>query len=311
MTPIPSNAFQVLDTFRGVCIVAQTPFGAQGEVDLGSIDSLADFYFRHGASGLTVLGVAGEAPKLTPQESEAVAERYIRAAKGRPVIVGVSNPGVAQLADLTARVMEKGAAGVMVAPPGGLKTEEELFAWFGAALHRIGDVPVVLQDFPFSTGTWMSVPSILTLIERHQQIRMIKQEDLPSITKISKLRASTGRRVGILTGNNAMFLPLELGRGIDGPMAGFSHPEMLSKVYELHTSGKVQEAFDLFDAYLPLLSYENQSQWGVAVRKEILMRRGTIRSAVMRSPGPTLTSIDHAEISLLLARQERALASRR
>jgi 4-hydroxy-tetrahydrodipicolinate synthase len=312
MTSIPKKgSYEVLDAFRGVCIVAQTPFDAQGEIDLDSIDTLVAFYFRHGASGLTVLGVAGEAPKLTPQESEAVAERFIRAAQGRPVIVGVSNPGAAQLAELTARVMDKGAAGVMIAPPNGLKTEEELFAWFAAVFRRIGDVPVVLQDFPFSTGTWMSVPSILTLVERHPQIRMIKEEDLPSITKISKLRASAGRRVGILTGNNAMFLPLELGRGIDGPMAGFSHPEMLSAVYRLYTSGQVQQAHDLFDAYLPLLSHENQSQWGVAVRKEILRRRGAIRSAVMRSPGPVLTPADHAEIDLLLARLDRALSALR
>jgi 4-hydroxy-tetrahydrodipicolinate synthase len=82
-------------------------------------------------------------------------------------------------------------------------------------------------------------------------------------------------------------------------------------VHELYTSGKVQQAHDLFDAYLPLLSYENQSQWGVAVRKEILRRRGAIRSAVMRSPGPALNPVDHAEIDLLLARLERALAARR
>lgn len=313
MTPISSKpaGYQALDTLRGLCVVAQTPFTAEGEVDLPSVDSLAAFYFQHGAAALTVLGVAGEAPKLTPQESLAVAERYVRAAQGRPVIVGVSNPGIAQLAELTARVMERGAAGVMIAPPGGLKTEEDLFAWFAAVFKRIGDVPVVLQDFPFSTGTWMSVPSMLTLIERHPQIRVIKEEDLPSITKITRLRASTGRRVGILTGNNAMFLPLELGRGIDGPMAGFSHPEALSGVHALYTSGKAQEAHDLFDAYLPLLSYENQSQWGVAVRKEILRRRGAIRCALMRSPGPVLTPADHAEIDFLLSRLDRALAARR
>jgi 4-hydroxy-tetrahydrodipicolinate synthase len=311
MTPIPKSSYAVLDAFRGLCVVAQTPFGAEGEVDLPSIDSLSDFYYGHGASGLTVLGVAGEAPKLTLQESEAVATRFIQAAKGHPIIVGVSNPGVAQLAELTGRVMNRGAAGVMIAPPGGLKTEEELFGWFAAVFRHIGDVPVVLQDFPFSTGTWMSVPTILTLIERHPQVRMVKEEDLPSVTKISKLRASTGRRVRILTGNNGMFLPLELARGIDGPMSGFSHPEMLSAVYDLYTSGKVQQAHDLFDVYLPLLSYENQSQWGVAVRKEILRRRGAIRSAAMRSPGPALTPADQMEIDLLLARLDRALAARR
>lgn len=297
----------MLANARGVYIVTQTPFSDDGAVDLDSIDTLVDFYCRHGADGLTVLGVAGEAPKLSPAESLAVARRFIERAAGRPVIVGVSSPGLASMAELTAAVMAAGAAGVMIAPPGGLRTEEDLLNYFAAVFKRLGDVPVVLQDFPFSTGTWMSVPSMLTLIERHPQIQVIKEEDLPSLTRITRLRATPGRRVAILTGNNAMFLPLELGRGIDGPMAGFSHPEMLSGVFRLHAEGRRDEAHDLFDCYLPLLSYENQSQWGVAVRKEVLKRRGAIRSAAMRSPGPVLTDIDRGEIDLLVERIARAV----
>lgn len=302
---------QHLTDARGVYIVTQTPFGANGEIDLDSIDSLVDFYLEHGADGFTVLGVAGEAAKLTPHEAEQVAARFIRRAQGKPVVVGVSNPSLAQLAGLTARAMDLGATGVMIAPPTGLKTEEELANYFGAVFQRIGEVPTVLQDFPFSTGVWMSVASMLQLVENHTQIQLIKEEDLPSLGKIERLRASTGRRVAILTGNNGIYLPLELARGIDGPMAGFSHPEMLSQVYRLHRDGKIEEAHDVFDTYLPLLSHENQSQWGVAVRKAILQRRGAIRHATMRAPGPRLTGQDHADIDLLLRRLAQRLASRR
>lgn len=298
----------MLDQARGVYIVAQTPFQENGAIDLESVDSLTDFYFSHGANGLTVLGVAGESNKLTPAESLAVASRFIARARNKPIVVGVSNSSVAQMAELTGQVMDAGAAGVMIAPPGGLRTEQEVLSYFEAVFDRIGNVPTVLQDFPFSTGTWMSVPVIGQLIERHPQIQAVKEEDLPSITKITKLRALPGRRVAILTGNNAMFLPLEMGRGIDGPMAGFSHPEMLSQVYALHTAGRVDEAHAVFDRYLPLLSYENQSQWGVAVRKEIMKRRGAIKHAGMRRPGPKLDATDHAEIDLLLERLKRTLA---
>lgn len=297
----------MLTDTQGVYIVAQTPFQADGAVDLPSVDTLADFYLRHGADGFTVLGVAGEAAKLTAQEALAVAQRFIQRADGKPVIVGVSNPSIAQLAELTARVMDAGASGVMIAPPTGLRTDEELFNYFAGVFARIGDVPTVLQDFPFSTGVWMSVPAICGLVKEFAQIQVLKEEDLPSITKITRLRASLERRIAILTGNNAMFLPLEMGRGIDGPMAGFSHPEMLAGVYQLCKQGKLGEAHDLFDIYLPLLSYENQSQWGVAVRKEVLQRRGAIACAQMRQPGPRLTAVDQREIDLLLGRLQRRL----
>jgi 4-hydroxy-tetrahydrodipicolinate synthase len=137
---------------------------------------------------------------------------------------------------------------------------------------------------------------------------VLKEEDLPSVTKITRLRNGGGRRFAILTGNNGMFLPLEMARGADGPMSGFSHPEMLSSVYRLCRQGDMEAAHDLFDHYLPLLSYENQSQWGVAVRKEVLRRRGALRCAAMRRPGPRLTAVDLAEIDRLVRRVQASVS---
>ncbi len=298
----------MLHDIQGSFIIAQTPFDDRGAIDLESIDSLTDFYLGHGANGFVVLGVSGEGGKLTPEEAQQVSRRFIARAGGKPVIVGVSNPSTAQLQLLTAQAMDQGASGVMIAPPGGLRTEEELFGYFSTVFGMIGDVPVVLQDFPGSTGVWMSVPSILRLIEAFPQIQVVKEEDLPSLEKITRLRAGGGRRVAILTGNNGLYLPQELGRGIDGPMAGFSHPEMLSGVWRLYTQGKVEEAHDLFDRYLPLLNYEAQGFWGVAARKEVMRRRGAIRHATMRMPGPKLSATHMQEIELLMRRVAHRVA---
>lgn len=301
----------MLSNLKGSVIIAQTPFDDRGAVDLPSIDTLVDFYLGHGADGFVVLGVSGEGGKLTPQEAQDVASRFVARAGGKPVIVGVSNPSTAQLAMLAAQAMELGASGVMIAPPGGIRTEEELFGYFSTVFGMVGNVPVVLQDFPHSTGVWMSVPSILRLIESFPQIQVVKEEDLPSLEKISQLRAGQGRRVSIMTGNNGLYLPYEMARGIDGPMAGFSHPEMLSGVYKLFVQGEAEAAHDLFHRYLPLLDYEAQGFWGVAARKEVMRRRGAIRHATMRKPGPSLSPAHMAEIHLLLRRLERALADTR
>jgi 4-hydroxy-tetrahydrodipicolinate synthase len=94
-------------------------------------------------------------------------------------------------------------------------------------------------------------------------------------------------------------------------MAGFSYPEMLAGVYRLWRNGEEEAAHDLFDTYLPLLNYENQSQWGVAVRKEVMRRRGALRCAAMRTPGPKLTAQDMQEIDRLVRRIEARVAARR
>jgi 4-hydroxy-tetrahydrodipicolinate synthase len=295
----------MLNELKGSIIIAQTPFDDRGAVDLPSIDTLVDFYLKHGADGFVVLGVSGEGPRLAPQEALDVVSRFIARAERKPVIVGVSNPSSAQLQMMAAEAVHRGAAGVMIAPPTGLRTEEELFSYFSTIFDMIGKVPAVLQDFPHATGVWMSVTSIVRLIEAFPQIHVVKEEDLPSLEKITQLRAKLGDRVSIMTGNNGLYLPYEMARGINGPMAGFSHPEMLSGVYRLFKNDQAEAAHDLFDRYLPLLDYEAQGFWGVAARKEVMRRRGAIRHATMRRPGPSLSPIHMKEIDNLLRRLDR------
>jgi 4-hydroxy-tetrahydrodipicolinate synthase len=292
----------MLERTHGTFVVAQTPFDERGDIDLSSIDSLVDFYFQHGADGLTVLGISGEAARLTADEAATVAKRFIRRARGKPVFVGVTNSSLAQLAALTGEVMDHGAAGVMIAPPGGQSTDEAVFAYFEDVFSIIGPTPTVLQDYPFATGVAMSVRGIQELVKAFDQIGVLKHEDFPGLSKLSRLRQGLQRRIAILTGSNALFLPYELARGADGPMAGFSYPEVLSGVYTLHCAGRQDDAMDLFDRYLPLIRYEAQGPWGIAVRKEVLRRRGAIGAAKMRKPGPELTRTDYAELDMILRR---------
>src|SRR3954452_5506674 len=114
----------MLSDLKGSVIIAQTPFDDRGAVDLASIDTLTDFYLKHGADGFVVLGVSGEGPRLAPEEALEVASRFTARASGKPVIVGVSNPSSAQLRIMAEEAMRRGASAFMIAPPGGLRTEE-------------------------------------------------------------------------------------------------------------------------------------------------------------------------------------------
>ena len=114
-------------------------------------------------------------------------------------------------------------------------------------------------------------------------------------------------RLSILTGNGALFLPQEMRRGADGAMTGFAYPEMMVEVVALSQAGEHDRAEDVFDAYLPLVRYEQQLGLGLAIRKEALRRRGAIASAHVRAPGPAMTRADHEELTRLVARLERRL----
>ncbi len=306
-------ADQKLDeTATGVYAITPTPFTDAGAVDLDSTDRMVEFYIECGVSGLTILGVMGEAHKLTQEESVAFTKRVLAAVDGRvPVIAGVSSPALGPMAALTEQAMEFGAAGVMVAPMSGLNTDEKIEGYFHAVCNALGDTPVVLQDYPPSSGVWFSVPLLDKLFTELPALKMLKHEDWPGLKKITQFRAAEARgerrRVSILTGNGGLFLPLELARGADGAMTGFAFPDMLVQVCELHAAGDAGRAQDLFDAYLPLVRYEQQIGIGLAIRKETLRRRGVLASPTIRAPGPKLDADDNAELEDLLQRLERRL----
>lgn len=286
----------------GLHVVAQTPFYANGDLDLDSINSLSAFYYGHGAQGLTILGVSGEQAKLTADESILVARQFIQAAAGHRIIAGVSSPSLAQLVTVTRHVMAEGASAVMICPPRGTQSDEDLMRYFDVVFERIGDTPTVLQDFPGHSGVRMSPPLIRRLVDAFPQIGVVKEEDLPSVPKITRLRAELGDRVRILTGNNGLYLPQELSRGADGPMAGFSFPEMLSGVHASYMAGDIAAAHTLFERYLPLLRYEAQGEWGIAIRKEVMRQRGALRSSALRMPGPVLSAQDRRDVAEMIAR---------
>jgi 4-hydroxy-tetrahydrodipicolinate synthase len=297
---------------KGVYVIAVTPFAEDGSLDLPSADRMVDFYLEKGATGLTVLGMMGEAPKLTAEESRAFVRRVLARVNGRvPVVVGVSAPGFAAMRELSESVMGDGAAGVMVAPPATLRTDDQIVSYYDMVAKTLGPkTPFVLQDFPLVTNVQIAPSVILRIAEAQPTCVMLKHEDWPGLAKISALRAASNsgaRRISILAGNGAMFLPEELSRGADGAMTGFAYPEMMVDVWKAHAAGDVERAHDLFDAYLPLARYEQQPGHGLAIRKYLLAKRGAIASGAVRKPGSTLSTADIADIERLVARQARRL----
>ncbi len=306
---------QLTPSAQGVYLITVTPFTDSGALDLASTDRMVDFCLGAGVTGLTVLGIMGEATKLTAEESRIFVKQVLARVAGRvPVVVGASAPGFAPMRELTQSVMELGAAGVMVAPPATVRTDDQIVAYFDMVNETLGaDVPWVLQDHPVSTTVQMSTGVILRILKNSPSCVMLKHEDCPGLAKLSAIRAASDKgevkRVSILTGNGGgLFLPEELTRGADGAMTGFAYPEMMVDVCAAHAAGNIERAHDLFDAYLPIARYEQQPGIGLAVRKHILAERGVIASAAIRKPGPKLSAQDIADIARLTVRQNRRLA---
>jgi 4-hydroxy-tetrahydrodipicolinate synthase len=304
------------ETAQGVYLITVTPFKDNGELDLPSTDRMVDFCLERGVTGLTILGIMGEATKLTAEESRLFVRQVLARVQGKvPVVVGASAPGFAPMGELTKSVMDMGAAGVMVAPPPTVRTDDQITSYFEMVNETLGsDVPWVLQDHPVSTTVQMSTAVVLKILKNSPRCVMLKHEDWPGLGKLSAICTAMQkgelRKISILTGNGGgLFLPEELVRGANGAMTGFAYPEMMVDVCAAYAAGNVERAFDIFDAYLPLAKYEQQGGIGLAVRKHILAERGAIASAAIRKPGPKLSALDIADIKRLTARQEKKLSA--
>jgi 4-hydroxy-tetrahydrodipicolinate synthase len=291
--------------WSGIFHILATPFREDGALDTTGFPRLIESVLSTGVNGLTILGIAGEAHRLTDEERRRVVETVVKETRGRvPVAVGVSASGT-HLATAFARMArEHGADALMVAPPTGLKNLEAVADYYRIVAAATG-LPIVLQDEPVTTQVNMPAPFIAQVCAEIAQIQAVKLEEPPTLPKITRLRALFGDRVAIFGGLGGVYFFEELSRGADGAMTGFPYPEALRAIREHFVAGRRDEARALFYRWLPLIRYESQPGatpgTAVGIRKEILRRRGWIASALVRPPAPALDAATQTELDELLA----------
>lgn len=292
--PAPSFAYS------GVIPILATPFHPDESLDLESLAGMIRFIARLGVDGVTVLGVLGESNRLTDAERERVVRTAVQAAAGLPVIVGASHTGTEATIALSERAADLGATAVMVAPSAQPVPSDKAVADY---YHRIAArirLPIVLQDHPASTGVHMPVDLLLQLARELPKIACIKAEAVSSPPKIAALKKGLAgiRPLPVLTGLGALYGLFDLERGSDGFNTGFAFPEVLVALVRTHRAGQSDLARKIFTRYLPLMVFEQQP--GLAIRKEILRRRGLIASNRVRHPGATIDAAAAEQLQRLL-----------
>jgi len=293
----------VTTELTGVIPITATPFDAAGQLDEASVATLVEFEARCGVHGLNVLGIMGEAHKLSEPERRRVAELFVKCAADRfPVVVGTSHGGTAVVIELSQAAESAGAAAVMVAPPVGLRGDTAILAHYRAVAVAIG-IPIVVQDEPITTGVLMPPELLVRIATEVPACRYVKLEEAPTPTKITAMRRLPGGdRVGIFGGQNGMYFYEELSRGAVGIMTGVAVPDLLVRIFTAFERGDRAGASALFDRYASYIRYEGQQGIGLALRKEVLRLRGAIATSTARQPGPSLDEVTRRELAEILAR---------
>lgn len=289
-------------TFEGVYSVLPTPFAADGALDEASLRRVVTMFLDAGVNGLTALGVTGEVARLDDGERARVLEIVLDEVAGRvPVVAGTTADGTQTCISYSRYAREAGAAAVMVSPPRMVKLNSDAVLGHYAALADAVDVEVVVQDYPPISGYAME-PWLLARIAREiPNARTIKLEDPPTPFKTSRILEQTGDvKVRIFGGLGGVFLLEELLAGATGAMTGFAFPEILVRIVSLYHAKKIDEAADLFYRTVPLMRFEFQEGIGMAIRKEVLHRRGALASPATRPPAARLDEVTRQALDRVL-----------
>ena len=290
------------EQLEGVFNILATPFDKEYGVDIQSLKTLVEFQIDKGAGGLTILGVMGEAAKLTVEERSLVMETILSVTKNRlPVVVGTSHQDIQTCISLSKASFEAGANGVMIAlPKMDEPTDDNIVAFYKTIAARI-DGPIVVQDYPPVNDIYMSPDVLARIAEEIPNARYLKLEDPPLMQKITAIRGRTDK-FSIFGGLGGMFFLEELQRGAAGTMTGFAFTEVLVAVYTAFRRGDQTAAELIFDRYLPLIRFENQPVINLTIRKELLFRRGAIACSTPRKPFALIDAGTSNEIERVLLR---------
>lgn len=291
--------------WSGIYHILATPFLDDGSLDVEGFPRLVDAVLRSGVTGITILGIAGEAHRLTDEERRRVVDAVVKEVRGRvPVAVGVSASGTHLASGFAVMAREHGADAVMVAPPAGARNLDAVAEYY-QAVASAARLPVVLQDEPVTTQVVMPPAFLARLVAEVPSAEAVKLEEAPTPPKITRLRALASRPIPIFGGLGGVYFFEELSRGAVGAMTGFPYPEALRMIHDHFVAGRRNEARSVFYQWLPLIRYESQPGavpgTSMAIRKEILRRRGWIRTAKVRPPAAALDAETLGELTEIMA----------
>jgi 4-hydroxy-tetrahydrodipicolinate synthase len=290
-----------MTTWRGILPIIVTPFHEDKRLDEEGLAAIVEFNIAAGAHGVVGPAVASEFTTLSDDEKRRWIEVVALAAKDLiPFVATVTSGHAIPAADLGRYAQEMGAAGVMAMPPPAQQLSGEGCYKFFQHLSESLDIPVCVQNFMGPIGTPMGPELLRRMCSELEQVRYIKEETIPEPRKIRDTIEAAGESCsGVFGGNGGLWLIDEYVRGSAGNMPACHTTDIVVRIWDQLEKGDVPAARELFNRLLPLINFERLMS--MAVYKEILRRRGIIRTGAVRGAIPELDEHDLNELDALYA----------
>ena len=132
--------------WTGVIPAVTTKFNADGSLDHAEMERCFGLQMDAGCDGIIVCGSLGEGPMLSQDERIEVIQRAQAVAKGKPVLLTVSEAGTREACALAAKAAKAGASGLMVVPSPIYHTDPAETVETLRAVAAAGDLPVMIYS---------------------------------------------------------------------------------------------------------------------------------------------------------------------
>jgi len=287
--------------WRGIFPIVVTPFTPGYELDEPGLRKIVHFCLEAGARGLVGPANASEFSTLSDDERKRWISIVVNEAGHQvPVIASTTCGHALPAVTLSHFAQQAGADCIMSMPPHVMHPDTEGCYAYYKALSSALDIPVMIQNYIGPVGTPMTPELMARMCRELPRVEYIKEETFPSSRMVSATIAAAGQHCkGVFGGQAGQYLIDEFRRGAAGNMPACQTTDLLQAVWDRLEAQDEPAARVIFNRVLPLINYERQ--YGVALYKEVLYRRGVITCRVCRTPGKELDDQDRRELDAILA----------
>lgn len=285
---------------EGVIPILLTPFASDFSIDVGSLENLIDHDLEAGVHGLGV-ALGSEIFKLTEAERDVVTTTVVRHVGGRvPVIINTGAAGTDLAIQYSVAAEAAGADGLMVMPPYfNPASPGEITAYYRAIDARVG-IPIIMQDIPQAP-----IPPALALriADECRNVTHIKVERPPVVPNVAAMATNSGDALTVIGGAGGSYFIEEMRRGSRGVMPFPSQPAEFVEAWDRFHAGDESGARIVFDSTIAAVNRlaVQDGDLYYHLHKQMLVRLGVFKTAVVREPTMTIDPVTQREIDEIIS----------
>lgn len=242
-----------VNKFKHVTVALNTPFKADGSVDVEAVKNVSRYFRDKGVKQMYVCGSTGEGFLLDTDERKLVAETVVNeVGDDMNIIVHVGCPDTRHACILAEHAEKIGAAATSAVPCVYYRPSEESVYRHWTEITKAADLPFFIYNIPQLTGFNLSMNLFNRMLE-NERVAGVKCSSDPA-QDILRFKQAGGKDFIVFNGPDEQFVAgriLGADAGIGGTYGAM--PELYMKMDELIERGEWEKAARIQGIVTPLI----------------------------------------------------------